>query len=99
MEITHMPFDLPPSVFFLSSEGWCLIRHKNTSAVTLWTAVAGGGKVCLEPIKSLVRSKIQSVKGGPPMWQSHLHSLVWRKAITLTHLLCFTHAHMAAVHF
>lgn len=47
---------------FFSSEGWCLIRHKNTSTVTLWTAVADGRKACLEPIKSLFRSEIQSVK-------------------------------------
>ena len=84
--------------FFSSSVGWCLIRHKNTSPVTLWTAEAAGRKVCLEPIKSLVRSEVQSVKGGPPVWKSHLHSSVCHKAITLTHLLCLAHTHTAA-HF
>lgn len=73
--------------------GWCLIRHKNTSTLTLWTARAGWRSVCSEPIKSCVRSKIQLVRRGPPKWKSHLHSPVCHKAITLTLLLCLTQSH------
>lgn len=76
---------------------WWVIRCKNTPLLTFQSAVSKRRKVCLEPVKSLVRFEIESVKKGPPKGKSHLDSPVCHKAITLTHLRCLTHAHMCNV--